>query len=585
MMMLSRNTQSRLAVAQSGTPARRMSRKPDRGYAMVLFVIVLLVITVMSTTVTTTAFDAATSSRDAGNRLKARALASSAIDEFYGRVMNHPELIVIDEQTGTASVPNNNGVYDHLAFRPTGDRTKWASLSGSKVEVCDPVSDKAKDCYFVQLRVERDGSTRYRWVVVEVTTRVGCATDGSDCTYSKYQQRIRRMQFFDFLFFHEFSTLDPKRYTDIYGNDPSVNVADFVRECSKRASKRAVANLAPYRCAEVAYLEDPANGVKDRIDGPLYTADDYITVCGNPEFTKRILVHGSGYQQGGTTTAWRPFNTIDPNTVCGTSNGSLIDAALNAPLLEMPEYGPTSSQVRNGLRPTDFRLSPVNSSLPIQIEISGSTVTITNATNSLGCSTTCSMGTNAVIYVDNDAAKEIELKGVTNGQLMVYATGDVEITGNLTYQGVTNLTTLLANSTSVTAIVAQGEIKICQMGDCGPYTPVRSIHAYLVSLGGAPHVPGWSDSANPRWANPTDLTLPAAPKLALYGGIAGKYQGVFGGYEGVSRYVVQGYVKDFAFDDRLARGSVSTPPLLVSPKSSAWLRVDISEVPVDETSL
>jgi hypothetical protein len=161
----------------------------------------------------------------------------------------------------------------------------------------------------------------------------------------------------------------------------------------------------------------------------------------------------------------------------------------------------------------------------------------------------------------------------------------VEITGNLTYQGVTNLTTLLANSTSVTAIVAQGEIKICQMGDCGPYTPVRSIHAYLVSLGGAPHVPGWSDSANPRWANPTDLTLPAAPKLALYGGIAGKYQGVFGGYEGVSRYVVQGYVKDFAFDDRLARGSVSTPPLLVSPKSSAWLRVDISEVPVDETSL
>jgi hypothetical protein len=584
------------------------SARGDRGYAMILFIIVLLVITVMSTTVTTTAYQAASSARDAADRLSARALAANAVDEFYAGLTTRPELITV----------NSDGTLEsaHPAVRDATTPAAWARMDGSNPVSCDPAgADKAKDCYFVDLTGEKLGSsTRIRSVVVNVTTRVGCDPAGDYCTYAKFQQRIRRVQFFDYLFFNQYTALDPARYSDAFAANPTV-AGQLQAACAGNATQRAKGLLAAglpsqFACLEISYLgrtntAPSASGAPagtDIVRGPVYTADEYISICGNPLFTGSVAVHGSGATHGGSRDVWKSAeesnSTVLCNGIANNGKGFFGPTTVDAPLLEMPSLVRSLSEVLTGtvnnLTQDRVRIEPDTAGVPVRITFSGGAsgtqIDITDGRFTEGCSpvtSSCNLKSQAAVIVtraNSSTPVVAEVSGTVSGQVMLFSADDIVVTNDLRYSGG-------RTGTDVTVLVAGNNLKIDQVtpsAPAGTVQPGRTIDGFLVALNGGPHVPNWASStSSPRWSDGTAATStkPLAPTLTVFGGIAGKYQGVYGGFNGTTGYVVHGYTKDFTFDARLALGKTTPPPLLIAPDSSAWLRVDITEVPVSSASI
>ena len=600
-MIVSRKTKRRRTFGH-------FNNRDQAGYAMILFIIVLLVITVMSTTVTTTAYRAASSARDAADRLSARSLAGNAVDEFYAGLITRPELITV----------NSDGTLEstHPAVRDAATPLTWGRLDGSNPVICDPKGvDKSADCYFIDLTGEKLGSsTRIRSVIVNVTTRVGCDTNGDFCTYAKYQQRLRRVQFFDYLFFNQFTALDPARYSDVFASNPTV-AGQLQAACAGNATKRAKGILAAglaaeFKCLEISYLgrtntspsSSNAPSGTDIIRGPIYTADEYISICGNPLFTGSVAVHGSGYTHSGSRDVWKSAEEGSSDVLCNgvANNGKAFfgPTTVDAPLLEMPSLVRSLSEVMSGslnsLTQDRVRIEPINAGAPVQITFSGggsvTQIQITNGEFKEGCSSaffSCNLKSQAAIIVNraNTTTPVVaEVSGSVSGQIMLISADDVVVTDDLRYSGG-------RTGSDVTVLVAGNNLKINQVTPSAPggsVQPGRAIDGFLIALNGGPHVPDWASSAStPRWNDGTAATdtKPLAPTLTIFGGIAGKYQGVYGGFNGTTGYVVHGFTKDFTFDARLALGKTNPPPLLIAPDSSAWIRVDITEIPVDSLSL
>jgi hypothetical protein len=158
---------------------------------------------------------------------------------------------------------------------------------------------------------------------------------------------------------------------------------------------------------------------------------------------------------------------------------------------------------------------------------------------------------------------DVTISGDVVGSLSVYVTGKIYIDADLTYHS--GPTT--ANPTDLTVLVANGGVIILPPG--APED--REVDALLLSLQQGVYVQGW-DTDPGSWVGQTP------PTLHLFGAMASKFQGVFGGYDAATGELVNGFRKDFTFDSRLSNNSSFTPAFTVSGTSDAWTRVDMSEV-------
>lgn len=565
-----------------------------RGYAILMFLIVLLVLSLLLSSVVAAGDASGRQALASAKRLDARALAVAGLEEFYTELLARPGLA------------NNTISMTHPALRKSATDTNWGRFAGSQVVSCPTDTTRYNyNCFYITLDTSLQ-RTRTDSVVAEIVTRVSCNGSAQRCGWARYQQRLNRVQFFDYMYFNETSGLDPELYRDVVS---ASEVNEYMTKCIGSITDRQAATLpAGGRCMEISYLGNLSASGNDTFDGPVYSADDYILVCGNPVFRSQVSVAGYGWlHSNGTRRVWRSATDFRADTCAATSSSTAFpqgDTGVNYPLLTMPDAltsyeQATTAELPDGaqrvlIQPT-LNASGQPNTVSMTLSASGTgasartRLTLTNAViGGVGTSSLTLSAASALVAVRGP----VSLRGQYSGQLTLFARDGVSIDADLQRtEKLTGVTNVRGDGGDVLAVVAGTRIRIeplCRRSvngtSCAAAAPrQRLVEALLVALSGSVYTPGWGDDPSlPTWGDGSSGTL--APKLSLFGAIAGKYQGPFAGYAVFAGWVRHGFVKDFRFDSRATDGVV-LPPLLVSPNTTRFQRVDLTELPVSAAIL
>jgi hypothetical protein len=125
--------------------------------------------------------------------------------------------------------------------------------------------------------------------------------------------------------------------------------------------------------------------------------------------------------------------------------------------------------------------------------------------------------------------------------------------------------------------VAQGSTTIKQTpGAPGVTGPDRTIYGAFLSLTGGMSVEGWND--------PAAAALASHPTLHLHGAVIANYRPVFGTYDKAGE-LKTGMHKDIQYPkDGAGNPLPPTPPYFLEPVNAVWVRLDLSETPIQAGS-
>lgn len=540
---------------------RRRTCGSGRGYAMILAVTLTMVLSIMGLTLMTATRTDVEGSRVTQGRSEGRNLSVSALEYFYAELVSDADVATSVLDTNDGTVPNLNGFTVENQYQTS--TASWAYWNGSTLVACP---DLFTDCVTYTAIVDRDSSGSVRGLVVDSTARTRCMGSESRCLYSRFQQRLRKAEIFDFLFFQQYSTLDPNLYAS-----PLRTWA--VDNCAERYAYRTnPVTSSPPRdssCVNVAYNGE-SSARYDIIGGPVYTADDWIVVCGDPQFASSVSVAGNGYPPPAGTNVWASSRDLNVADRCPITSPSLIppgQQTVQAPLLQLPD--PTSAGEAANVASPDYVFDAASSSVPVALTLvttgtgpaSSTTVEVSGSTNDPAAPLPLPDNPGVIVVRGN-----VDISGTLSGALSVFAAGDISIVGDLRYEGGGTR----ENTRDVLGLTASGSVKITQ--DAVPVD--REVHAVILATSGSVFVPGWdlSREAEAGWGN--------APTLTFFGAMASLYQGVFAGYRADSGEVVSGFRKDFSYDDRMST-RVLSPPYLLSLTSQTWQRLPAVEVPAN----
>ena len=520
---------------------------------MALLIVVMTVTTAATALVLSSAAMDSESSRENAARSQARALARSGSDEIWARISLDPTFLPqLFLLTGNSAGVNH----------PAVGEGKWAKLTAGGAETC---TDLTEDCYHVDL-TSRNTVTNSSGAVatvssirLTVTARVRCAGSEARCIKARIETRLRRKQFFDYLYFTKYSVLDPR--LQVIAGAPFASEADAIAACADRygadPTNPTETNTRPDECLAVSFQGQGAQ--QDVVAGPVYSFDNWISVCGNPRFNQGVFVRGTGHS-GKVYRAGRDQACVGSNPDFGA-----VAPVTQQQGLSMPSTEVTIAQVRS--IPSAYRYT-TSDTAAVVFSVSGAAPNFTTNYTITGIdggtsSGSIPSGSPAVFFFDRSGGVggKVKVSGTTSGKISVFSTGDLIINGDLRYaNGTTGNTSDITGLTSI-----DGAIVITK----NPGFTNREIHAMMLSLDQAVRVEGWQNRDG----------FADAPQLTMYGAMAAKYQGIFGGFDSLSNKLVSGYRKNFLFDDRLRSGADLVPPYLVNPLETVWERLDATELP------
>lgn len=459
------------------------------------------------------------------------------------------------------------------------DIRKWRALSGANADYavellpangnaqCNPnsASNTVIDSATGSFRIRSTG---------RVPTSTGSYAKRSIIT------TFKRRGFLDFLYFTDLETSDPAWYElDSRGRQTAVETAP------NTYSAPDLVTWASDKCAEYwrdgrgneTYYDKDADGGSDgrifwfddawrplstdctqiqfapgdKINGPLHTNDELL-VCGSPTFgrTSQDKVEVSAQPPG-----WRGSGGCSNNNP--NFNGTFTP---DAPILAMP---PSNTQLKK------IALSNYTFTGTTTITLSGKSMLVTNTSMGLS-NASMALPSNGVVYVQNGTCGEgyrpldpynapqgcgdVYLEGTYSDDLTIAAEKDIIITGDIkrladmtlgliannfvrVYKPASNLD---ATGNQVTCTNASGVLQNVQ------------IDAAILAL---------------QHSFTVDNYFCGAPlgDLTINGVIAQKFRGPVG--RGGGNGIVNGYTKDYNYDDRL---SLRQPPHFLDPVQSAW---------------
>ena len=409
----------------------------------------------------------------------------------------------------------------------TGESDSYTSLPANGKPACstaDPVHT------MIELS---DGSFR-----MQFTGYAGPATNEVSRTIVASFKRASPL---DYLWYTIYETLDPNAYP---------TPANF-QDCAA-----LLRDGRPSHCVTINWVSG------DVMNGPTYTQDQYA-ICGTPTFGRSLTDTVASTAPGAPTA---PAMYKSPSGGC--TNNANVKGTLqeNAPFINPPPdnsslltYAQTDGKVYSGFT---------------QIVLNGTTATVTKSngqidtvdlvadpiiyvTNGAGCSTTYSPYN--VTYPPSSACGTIYVKGTYSTSVTIAAANDIIVNGNIT----TNL-----SGTAVAGLVANNFIRVMHgvtarsantQGQCGSATNIAAqtlanarIDAAILALNHSFIVDNY------------DCGVPLG-NLTVNGAIAQLFRGTVGTTSGGS--VSTGYLKNYAYDDRLA---FQQPPFLFDLGSSSW---------------
>ena len=539
-------------------PSRTRLERP-RGYAMAMFLLILVVVTMVSYSLATASSSVINNTRTATARAEARLLAMTAVEDFYAAMIADPKgfstYLGQTRLAAASSCPGNATLqstfhpalcrYAHLSTSADGSTTFVESTGAGEF-----TNDS------VMLTVTPLGSTTYpRAIRLTADVRAGCAGDvsGSRCVYASFEQRLRRAQFYDFLFYNEYAQLDAATLSSL----PASLDAD------PACAGRLLASTASQQCRGTVPAYRSGGSFIDVVRGPVYLLDDFVPLCGSPEFQRLVLVGGKGVNNNNSGPYWESMAGWRGDSGCGTP-AATTTSMIRATTLKLRL--PTESQLgvctTTCATDTPVEAARIEGNLieifpsgagPVTLEFTATDLTVGGSTR--GPSARITGYTGKLVYVSG--TNEVKVAGVVAGDVTVITTGSVTLPGDLTYASNG------ANSRDAIGIVAKGQITISEPTAAEAVTPRRLV-GVLISLDRSVAVANW-------WATTNTGTL------QFTGTIAGRYRGVFGGYDPTGGTLATGFAKDFAWDGRFTDDNTLLR-YLPRPETESWARVDLSEV-------
>ena len=617
-------------------------RHPRHAFAMALMLIVLMVLTVTTVTLVGTGVRDQQSARLSAGRGEARLLATSVLEDFFARLKEDPTGLydLLASQAGDSLSGSVFAGYN-TAWRRDNQPTKWAVLpsvgrvsqtatTGAVGTTSCAVDDFTQDCFYVEIPpLERLGPGNAPGsFLLRVNLRLRCGGVESRCIYSSFEQRVRRVQFYDFVLANEFSTLDPRALfpQGSYTNPGNINhknhttYTDYINKCVRRASLRdrtssfevftGVANagatdsdaafawdgvmpgLEFTGCVDVSYTADSINTlVRSDTFGPraaIYSKDDWISVCGSPGLSS-VFLSGSGLPSTPRSPAWSNIATgFSVPADCPTATPPPT-RELNVPAMSLPSGSDVLAATGVATPPRTPTGSNPAVGTPQIIDLTGKS--------------------GLIVYRGDDIPSTLDavIYGNVTGNVSVVVQGSVAIIGNIEYVN--------RNANQVLSLTASERIEIWQScfgasnspvdtspGEfsnwwdpqraCVPSAPFdRVVNGVLTSPDGYIGVPDWLTNTDYSTA---DCAAGASPcrdqgTLNFYGSMTSKFQGVFGSFTaaGGTTELVSGFFKKFEHDDRITRRTngdqdtnlnLTLPPYLVESATPVWVRLDLSEV-------
>jgi hypothetical protein len=585
-------------------PRSRFARRADEGFAMAIVVSIVLVMFIMLAAMILPLASDVTSSQRIRSIASERQLAESVLNELFSQAAKSSDLSKDFRMIGRVN-PGAASTVDKAG--PIAGWAEYDQVTGT-FKACSSITSL---CFYYS----PDMPSGSPFVTVEVTTRSSCNGDGLNCVLRRFQQSWRRRTFVDYAIFTDMETLQP----ELYGAAPGLRVvrpgggagtfmttADAFAKCAERpaAASPTVRNgladtrrrqmsadstsagyglyyLFPYRpaydpavapfetgsqpddrrsedCFDIAYTGS-ASG--DTIDGPIHTNDYFFWICGSPKFTSTVEAGGDPSLLAGSPAAAIFHESKGAGCTAGATptgaGGGAVTAKLG-PFLKLPDrlssYGALAS----------VELQPTVGN-KVKIVLNDTTMSVDQGSGVQ----TMDIPKRGVVYVKGAATDVLEIEG--SAEDVTFATeGNLVVTGDITQP---------AGSDGVTlGFVAAGSTTIKQTpsGVPGVKGPDRTIFGAFLSLTGGMSVDGWNDSAAAALAD--------HPTLHLNGAVIAKYRPVFGTYD-QSGELKTGMRKDIRYPkDAAGQPLPPTPPYFLQPVNAVWVRLDLSETPIQAGS-
>jgi hypothetical protein len=372
--------------------------------------------------------------------------------------------------------------------------------------------------------------------------------------------KLRRRSFLDFMYFTDVESLDPAWYTRYANGAPTdPDITQWAQQnCGYYRDGRGnqtytgsyfdannVRRTLTQDCVEIHFAPN------DKLDGPVHTNDEFL-ICGRPKL-------GRGPDDAIEVTApppgWRGSCSSNNPDFRGTYSAS-------APLMTMP---PQNDELRNQTD-SDYLFTGRT-----YIQLNPSSITVTDAA---GASRTMGYPPNGLLYVQNGVCgqsylpydpynsppgcADVYVKGTYGESLTIASQKDIIINGDV-----------LMTNDAILGLIANDFVRL--------YHPVRNVN------------PNGNDCDNSN-GTLNNVQIDAAimalnhsfmvdnyfcggpiGTLEVNGTIIQKYRGPVG--QGNST-IVNGYVKDYNYDDRLR---TRQPPLFLDPVQSAWRLLSTNE--------
>jgi type II secretory pathway pseudopilin PulG len=531
--------------------ARHIAGGGERGFSLILTVIVVFVVTVMLAGAFDAVFYNVQATRNDLDQKRALLAAQAGLSAYVQRLNTNPDYW---ETTCTSS-----GYPTSIAVpgSPDAGGTEYYSYQELPASTAPSTDDKCDTANPLSTMIESSG-------VASGTFRVKFIGTSGKITRSIVAQ-FAPGSFLNYVYFTNFEIGDPAATGD------AVADCDSFYQSGRDNSK----------CGGAI---DFVTG--DAVNGPFHS-NDTVFMCGTPSF-------------GGTTTnpdavQAYAFDT-DSNCKVATSptvNGTAGGATTQGRQLDLPPDDAQLGEVADGGVASQNNGCYAGAGCvftgPTTLVLSGSSVTVTNSKYSGPNPVTPS---NGVIYVNdvslsscaatpyNPASTDYSLTDLANcgnatvsgsysQALTIGADNDIIINGNLVPTGITP--PAAPTGTALLGLIAGDFVRIahpCSNGtngsaDNGLYTSMTNpfVYAAILAVTHSFIVDNWGCGA-------------PLGTLTLWGAIAQNYRGYVGTLDTKTGDLLTGYDKSYSYDTRFA--SIS-PPSFLDPVDAGWQVARITE--------
>jgi type II secretory pathway pseudopilin PulG len=554
----------------AGRPIDRRT-KGEHGFALITVLIALTALLALSAAAVEYGVGSQNLSRRDQNWNASLSAAEGGIDDFVFRLNENSNYFLYN---GTNPPPDGNKAFTQYVSVPGGNTTSTFRYS----------TDVSK--------IAVDGT-----ILITSTGQVGN-------TKRTVQATLRRRTFIDYLYYTDYETLDPALYTGpLFSGDTTYTPAQATATCTTYSYSTPTRGTG---CTEINFI------TADAVNGPLHSNDSFL-VCGSPHFN------------GNTSTSWN--KAAQPryrtNTSCSGNNpvfATTGDPKYQSNLAMPPSNSSIKAETAVGkggclyTGPTSITLNSTGTmtvTSPFSKHVNGACIangtgalpsngviyvqgvpsTTTDPNYTAGCPYTNPAYPISAMVVTNDATQyacrdgDVFVQGQLKGQLTIASANNVNITGNLTYNGGTSGTSLLglvANNfvqvrhpvqiqTTSYAAVTNQPASCSNSWDrtdfvtnaAGKY--VQTICSKnLTGAQSSPTINAAILAVNHSFTVPYWMRGNTLGTLSITGAIAQRFRGPVG--TNSSGTVITGYAKNYTYDQRL---KYLSPPKFLDPVASA----------------